>query len=255
MTSLLIDADITLYRAASVCEREVRWDEVNHVLVSNAEEVWQAVTSQIEMYRKELSTEGEPAPSLHFALTGPNNFRRDLWDDYKGGRSRKPLCYGAVRQRLIDTYDARSVDGLEADDLLGIWATQGRIKDPIIVSLDKDLRTIPARVWRPAANSEQKHELFTVTEDQADYFWMTQVLTGDVTDGYKGLPGCGPKVAEKLLTIGAPLADLWSAVVAAYEAKGLTVEDALLQARLARILRASDWDGVNKKIKLWEAAV
>ena len=39
-------------------------------------------------------------------------------------------------------------------------------------------------------------------------------------------------------------------VVEAYEKAGLTEDDALVTARLARILRAEDYDGVN--IKLWE---
>ena len=34
--------------------------------------------------------------------------------------------------------------------------------------------------------------------------------------------------------------------------KGMTKDDALLQARLARILRWSDWDHEKSIIKLWE---
>jgi len=254
VTALLIDADITLFRAAAACEREVRYDDHNHVLYSNADEVWTAVEHQLKYYREHLGD-----GPMHFALTGANNFRRELWPDYQGGRSRKPLCYGYVREKMIGDLDARFVDTLEADDLLGIWATGGKIKDATIVSLDKDLKTIPGRVWRPPANSTQEPELFTVGEAQADYYWLMQTLTGDTTDGYKGLPGCGPKVAEKLLqpawdtSDGATFLQLgWPAVVAAYEAKGLGVDDALLQARLARILRASDWDSANKKVILWE---
>ncbi len=244
MRSLLIDADITLYRAASACEREVRWDDVNHVLVSNSEEAWSAVLSQIASYKEALGDH-----PMHFALSGSNNFRRKLWDVYKGGRSRKPLCYGAIRDRMIEEFAARSVETLEADDLLGIWATQGKLPNPTIVSLDKDLRTIPTSVWRPP-NGTREAESYLVSEADADLFWMTQVLTGDTTDGYSGLPGCGPKTAEKLLA-GVAHGDLWKTVVAAYEAKGLGEDDALLQARLSRILRAADWDSERKEVILW----
>ena len=242
---LLVDADILLYRAAAACEHEVCFDEDNHILTSNNKEAWDAVEHQINMYREQLGD-----GPMHFALTGSDNFRRKLWDGYKGGRTRKPLCYGYLRDRLIGDHGARFVDTLEADDLLGIWATGGRLKDAIIVSLDKDLRTIPGRVWRHAANSSQEHQLFTVTEQEADYFWMTQTLTGDATDGYKGLPGTGPKTAEKILA-GVSSDGLWGAVVSAFEAKGLTEDDALLQARLSRILRASDWDSNKKEVILW----
>jgi DNA polymerase-1 len=69
----------------------------------------------------------------------------------------------------------------------------------------------------------------------------------------------GKVKAEKLLTVtnipDMPLAELremrWAAVVAAYEKAGLTEQDALTQARLARILRYSDWDNEKKEPILW----
>ena len=80
-----------------------------------------------------------------------------------------------------------------------------------------------------------------------------QVLTGDATDGYPGLPGLGPVGAEKVL-LGRDLLDelkCWEAIVAAYVKKGLTEADALVQARMARILRAEDYSAY-KGVKLWE---
>ena len=76
------------------------------------------------------------------------------------------------------------------------------------------------------------------------------MLTGDATDGYKGLPGCGPKGAIKVL--GEPptgdysdIASAWEWVVGAYARKGLTEDDAIVQARVARILTepkgATEW--------------
>ena len=47
------------------------------------------------------------------------------------------------------------------------------------------------------------------------------------------------------------MAALWAVVLAAYEKAGLTEADALAQARVARILRASDYDFKQKKVKLW----
>ena len=75
-----------------------------------------------------------------------------------------------------------------------------------------------------------------------------QTLTGDVTDGYAGLKGVGPKSAEKIL--GAR--PTWDAVVAAYQKQELTEDYALTQARLARILRSSDWDDEKQSVILWE---
>jgi DNA polymerase-1 len=124
----------------------------------------------------------------------------------------------------------------------------------IIISQDKDMQTIPAQVWR-------KGDLVHVSEDEADTYHMFQTLTGDITDGYKGCPGVGKVKAEKLLTVTdkhGPIDPetthvqwMWEQVVGAYVKAGLTEEDALRQARLARILRWSDWDNEKKQPILW----
>jgi DNA polymerase-1 len=43
----------------------------------------------------------------------------------------------------------------------------------------------------------------------------------------------------------------WETVVSVFEKAGLTEQDALTQARLARILRWSDWDNTKKEPILW----
>ena len=78
-------------------------------------------------------------------------------------------------------------------------------------------------------------ELLEITAEDADRYFLTQVLTGDTADGYKGVPGIGRKKPKQYL---APTH--WGAVEKAIDA-GLTKDDAIQQARLARILRWSDW--------------
>jgi DNA polymerase-1 len=58
----------------------------------------------------------------------------------------------------------------------------------------------------------------------------------------------GPVKAERILAHQ----DHWNAVLNAYEKAGLSEQDALVQARVARILRASDYDFKERKVKLWE---
>jgi DNA polymerase-1 len=74
---------------------------------------------------------------------------------------------------------------------------------------------------------------------------------GDSTDGYSGCPGVGKVKAERLLESLHTPQEMWEAVVAAYEKAGLSEAEAITQARVARILRASDYDFVNKSVKLW----
>ena len=75
---------------------------------------------------------------------------------------------------------------------------------------------------------------------------MYQTLVGDLTDGFGGCPTIGGVKASRVLAVcPKDLPEMWDAVVAEYKRQKLDEEYALTQARLARILRASDWD--NKK--------
>lgn len=241
---LLIDGDQFLYRACAACEEEVRWDEENHVLYSNAIKAAQVAIGSIE----KVVAKFEPF-QVRLAFTKTESFRKNLYEPYKGNRLdvRKPMAYVRVREALEEKYKSLALPSLEADDILGIWATRDD-KDYIIVSDDKDLKTIPCRLYRQG-------ELETITPEQADYNWLYQTLVGDTADNFPGCPGIGPAKAEKLLFGSSePYGDLkeaWAVVVGAFEKAGKTADEALVQARLARILRASDWNTDTKEVILW----
>ena len=77
---------------------------------------------------------------------------------------------------------------------------------------------------------------------------MIQSCAGDQTDGYSGVPGIGVKRAESLFKENGYS---WKTAVKAFTDKGLTEEDALVNARLARILTVDDYDFTRKQPKLW----
>jgi len=245
-TILLIDGDQYLHRACAAVERDERWDDENHVLYSNAVEAWEVVEGSIE---KVLAHFGEKDHVI--CLSEGRIFRKDIDPTYKASRAgtRKPLCFHALKEKLITTRKCVSFPTLEADDVMGILATKPGPDNKIIVAMDKDMKTIPAKVW-------DGYRFFNISEQEADYFHLFQTLVGDASDGYKGCPGIGPKKAEAFLKgiiaeKGAEPERLWYGVKRLYEAAGLTEADALRQARLARILRWSDWDSVKKEPKLW----
>lgn len=244
-STLLIDGDLILYKATSAVEMDWRIDEDNHILWSNAAEAFDLFVQQIDRLKQDLSTD-----SVVIAFTKGQSFRSSLYPPYKAPRqgNRKPLAFADVRERVECTYRTLIHPGLEADDVLGIWATRGTFINPIIVSEDKDLKTIPGKLYR-------QNELVEVSEEEANYNFMFQTLSGDVTDGYGGCPGVGPKTAEKVLGDTRDLAEMWAKVVACYEHHKLTEDDALVQARMARILRFSDWDDKKKEPILWQAPV
>lgn len=239
---LLVDGDQYLHRACAATERDVKWDEENHVLASNEVEAYDTVVASLKKIMDHFGNK-----DMVLTFSEGRCFRYDIEPTYKGNRAgtRKPLCFFDVRAMLIRDYKSVAFNTLEADDVMGILATKPGPDEKIIVARDKDMNTIPGKLWDGATFK-------VITEAGADYFHMYQTLVGDAADGYKGCPGIGPKKAEKLLMADENLATpYWPIVVEAYAAAGLTDEHALTQARLARILRWSDWDSVNKKPILW----
>lgn len=243
MTHLLVDGDLLLYRAASATETEVQWDEDLWVLHGNLAEA-------IELFRQSLDniTQGLNATQVTLCLSDRENFRKTVAPSYKSARKsvRKPIVFRPLVEWIKGHYSPVIKPTLEADDVIGLLSTAPDFKG-IVVSDDKDMQTLATTIYRSGV-------LTTVTPEQADHFWMLQTLTGDATDGYQGVPGIGPKTAEKLLT-GKTLRENWPHVVNAYRAKGMTEEDAVMNARLARILRHGDWDDNKNEVKLWNPSM
>lgn len=184
-----------------------------------------------------------------------NYWRNKVLPSYKQHRSQgtPPQCLGEVKKFLEDEFQSKKVPTMEADDVLGIYATWDQWHpgdEKVICSGDKDLLSI----YGLHHDFKQKGT-FNVTVEEADLFHLTQTLTGDVCDGFKGLPGIGPKKAEKILATSDTALGRWEAILEAYELRGFTAEDALIQARVARICRASDWDFNKKEVILWNPPI
>lgn len=184
MTKVLVDGDIFAYRAAFSCENDPVGDALDKL------------DSIMEEALEEVMWEIEPDGYQVF-LTGKGNFRFDyaISYPYKGNRkdTPKPQHLQAIRQHMIDNWDAIVSEGEEADDLLGIWATdQG--PDTTVVSIDKDMLQIPCHHYNPT-----RRTLVTMSEREGAKFFYTQILTGDKADNIIGLYGIGPKKADKIL--------------------------------------------------------
>ena len=240
MNTLLIDADILLYQAASSCENEVEFEEDIWVLWTDENEAVAKFDSMVVHLLEKIDTY-----SYKLCFSHAKNFRKDLYADYKGNRpTRKPMGFKAIRERVIMENADKVIiyPNLEADDVLGILATS----DPnnVIWSIDKDLKQIPGKHLT-------EEGVIKVSQEEADAFFYRQILTGDATDNYKGCPGIGPVKAEGIIKLASGTGMEWSFILAAYKKAGLSEEEALVQARLARILRSSDWDDETQEVKLW----
>lgn len=236
MTRLLIDGDIVLYSSSVATEHAVQWNDDVWVLSANLEQARDMARKYIDEVTEKLK-----ATEVTICLSGKGNFRYDLNPNYKSNRkdTRKPIVYPELKQWMLNNYGAQMEDKLEADDLLGILAT--RTPGSIIVSPDKDMQCIPGKLYRQG-------ELMDISPMEANYFHMHQTLTGDPTDGYPGCPGVGAVTAKKILA-GTP-ETWWTSVLQAYQKAGCTDDDALMNARMAYILRDENY--VNGEVKLWE---
>lgn len=241
MRTLLIDGDILVVSTCAAAEKEIDWGDDQWTITSDIKSVKSTILTAIENIKKDLE-----ATDAIVCLSKGSTFRHDIYPDYKGQRGRKPIGTNEVKRWLIEEQGAVLKPGIEADDALGIYSTHPRLikGEKIIVSADKDMLTIPGLVYHGG-------ELKDVSEREAEFNWMLQTLTGDTTDNYPGLKGYGPKKSERLLEEVPEDEPYWPHVVAAYEKAGQTYEDALLQARLARILHWTDYDYKRKEVKLW----
>ena len=234
--NLLIDADFIVYKCCAACETEIDYGEDVIFVTSNFSDAYSAVKREIDQIKAQFGTFWSPI--LFFSDS--KNFRKKISPDYKGHRNRKKPCgYKRVIRNLKIEYDVCIMPELEADDAMGIYATQ--VTGNIIVSPDKDMRQIPGKLY----NLE---DTTTITPAEGAKWHLIQTLAGDQTDGYSGVPGIGVKRAETLFN---KEGYSWTTVVKAFEDKGLTEEDALLNARLARILTVEDYDSKRKEPKLW----
>lgn len=135
-------------------------------------------------------------------LTLGKCFRYDVAETiaYKYNRSgsMKPPIFYALRAYLQQNpYHFISVDGLEADDCVSVYSKLLSNKDTkvVICSPDKDvLRQVVGKHF-----NYQKLEWVETDEKAATEFLWKQTLMGDSTDGIPGIPGLGPKTADKII--------------------------------------------------------
>lgn len=197
--TVLIDADIVAYRASYSAEE---------LEVSDAEE---KVDELLEYILEDTTFDGTPC---ELYLTGNGNFRYDVATtvEYKGNRrgTQKPRHLDHVRHYLQRYWDATMSEGEEADDLIGIRATQ-LFPDCVMASVDKDFLQIPGWHYNTRTGVRQY-----VSEWDGLKFFYQQILTGDRADNIQGLKGIGPKKSEKMLAEATTEQELYDVCVAAY---------------------------------------
>jgi DNA polymerase-1 len=272
----ILDGDIPLYQAASASEIEIRWEDDIHTLHADLGKAKEILVDSLDRLMDMRNDVGDPLfGRLIIALSCSGyRWRPSVLPTYKSNRSgvRKPTGYAALKEWLKENYATVEKPGMEGDDVVGILATMPHGDTRVMVSEDKDLSSVPGWLLNPAKEDAPHF----IPVEEADRFHMVQTLAGDPTDGYSGCPGYGMITAERLLDAGrtveqfthtltrGPRAGVeeirtrpgaegtpWEIIVSAYEAAGLTVDDALTTARVARICRVADFDPETREVILW----
>ena len=241
-TTLLIDADVLAFEASVVAEESIHWKDELWTVHADMALAKARVINRIQEFRENLKTE-----NVVLCLSDRANFRRKLNPDYKANRSksRLPIILRQVKQWIIDELGGVLWANLEADDVISILATDKAMdEETIVVSIDKDFKSVPGIFF-----DYNKGEYHHPSEEEADNYHLIQTIAGDHTDGYSGVPGVGVVKAQRMLE---GCGYTWDTVVGAYEDKGMTEQDALMNAWMARLLRADNYCFRTNTIKrLW----
>lgn len=278
-TVLLVDGDTLAFRAASA---------VNHTVESPTGFIepfarrWEGETVLDNMIAR--LKERLKADDMVFYLSCPSgdNWRLQVDPEYKSNRkgSIRPLLLDDLKRYLRQDYGASHVAFLEADDTIGIFATDPEFYPDhrkIIVGRDKDFATIPGEHYQLLDDdADNKPIIRTVLPMEASLSHYAQALSGDAVDGYPGCPGIGKTRAREIVEnperlvpkagvitrgknkgqeitkwFSAGPSSVWEAIVSHYEKAGLSEADALRNARLARILLHGEYDFDNHAVRLW----
>ncbi len=190
--------------------------------------------------------ESTKADDFNLYLTGEGNYREQVatFLPYKGNRmlkqeieahiaageytyyfegrklagTTKPYHYDAIREYLIDYWDAEVIGGMEADDMLAIKQSEAyhntcitpdvdikkylRSNGHIVASIDKDLMQVPGWYFDFRTEDQRKAgvpDWYYVTEEEADLNLWAQVASGDMTDCIFGIAGISFDGAKKKL--------------------------------------------------------
>lgn len=208
---------------------------------------------QLNLMIEEMLAETQPDTHQLF-LTGSNNFRYNIYPEYKGNRveMKRPIHLQSMREFLITDWKAAITDGIEADDAVGI--AQSTQEDTCIAGIDKDLLMIPGKHY-----NYNKREFSSVSDIEAFQNFYMQLIQGDKGDNIPGYDGkMRPKLPQKLygirddiLSAGCP--EEMFELVAGYYSYDYPRMD--LSARLLWIQRKEDddwteWLNVNTMVEL-----
>lgn len=194
--------------------------------------------------------------------------RKEIFPEYKAGRTRPPDDFFAQIPLLHDLLDSFGwplieMDNYEADDIIGTISAEAERKDieTCVVSGDYDMMQLLTKHTSVYINKKGSDMMrFTEVEFEQKYgvklhqFVDFKALVGDSSDNIPGVRGIGPKAAQTLLTQFDTLDAIYERIDELKGAQRLKLEagkeNAFMSRELARI-----WCDVPVEIDWKEADV
>jgi 5'-3' exonuclease len=236
----LLDCDSFIWAACCAAKEDEPVENVKHTLKLKMQSI-------IDKFDRGLSYHA------YLTSTDKSNFRYALAKikPYKGNRTQpKPQYFEEAREYLVKYWNAEVIYGMEADDAIGIVQYSDKSRNTCIVSIDKDMLTVPGFYlnWRTGAYG------YTSLLEADRNFWK-QMITGDTTDNIQGVQKWGKVKADKLLAECATSEEMRQAVIDVYKSapeegwNGLTAEEAFKEMGHLLFIRRKPNEGWDDR---WE---
>ena len=140
-----------------------------------------------------------------FQDLGHSNYRNVLLPEYKGHRVKTPDFIECWKPTIVEAYkdfDAIALTNIESDDAINIAGRDIGLANVTVISSDKDMGQMACDHYNPfkQGKADDPSRWFTVTKEQAEFFFWQQVITGDSTDmpgELCGIVGVGPATVKK----------------------------------------------------------
>ncbi len=164
--------------------------------------------------------EEKPSQFVFFMDGRGKNFRHELYPLYKANRDATPeeLVQQLEPIKRMTKHLGLHLEvssGCEADDCIASLAKRySKDRPVVIIGSDKDLRQCLGPnvwLWDPASKEEKLLSAESFTQDtglKPSQWPDVQALIGDSSDNIPGVPGIGPKTAEKIFADFSSLEDI-----------------------------------------------
>jgi len=207
---VIIDSDSIVYGACLSVQGQADKGE----LIGGEKFLLSCVKKQLNVMVDKI-TRQTGADEYIMVLSGADNFRYEIYPDYKANRvgMEKPPRFKEAREHLIKMHSAYVTENsLEADDFCHMYVKGYDEGDIIVSHIDKDLDLIVGK-----HHNFRSGGIYDVDEKQAMHNFYMQFLTGDNADNIYGLSKlteavATPAIKKELLEKNTPF-ECWCYVV------------------------------------------